>query len=67
MIVANPNYGRCEGGPFNKKNLAHHGEVYRIAVQQSSGKAVPGLVASEDPDIEFGEYRWGGKAWIWVG
>lgn len=60
-------YGPCHGGPYDKKNIAHHGDVRRIAFYRNSGRPLPALVDTDDPEVEFGEYRWSGKAWLWVG
>jgi hypothetical protein len=67
LDVPKPFYGPCHGGPYDKRNLVHHEAVRRIAFSTSTGKALPALVASDDPDVEFGEYHWTGKAWLWVG
>ncbi|MCA1457025.1 hypothetical protein I6F35_28040 [Bradyrhizobium sp. BRP22] len=58
-------YGRCHGGPLNDKNRAHYSEVHRLAFSKSTGKAIPALQSSSDPDIEFGEYLWADGVWVW--
>lgn len=60
-------YGRCQGGPFNAKDMAHPEPVYRVALDQLMRKTYPGMQSSSDPDIKFGEYHFEGKVWIWRG
>lgn len=57
------NYGRCEGGPYNAKDMAHPTPTFRVAIDRHSKKATPAVQAGEAYD--FGEYRFEGKAWIW--
>lgn len=61
------NYGLCQGGPFNKKHLADHRGVFPLAIDKRTRKAIPATIASADPEIEFGEYRFDGSVWIWQG
>lgn len=58
-------YGLCQGGPFNKKHLAHHREVFPIAIDKRTRKAIPAMVASADPEIAFGEYHFKNGVWVW--
>lgn len=56
-------YGTCEGGPFNRRQMAHATTTYTVAIDRLSKKAAPAVIAGNDYD--FGEYQWDGKAWIW--
>lgn len=59
------NYGLCQGGPFNKKHLADHREVFPLAIDRQTRKAIPAMVASNNPDIPFGEYHFVDGGWVW--
>lgn len=58
-------YGLCHGGPFNNKHLAHHGEVFPLAIDKTLRRANPGMVASADPNVAFGAYHFADGAWNW--
>lgn len=61
------NYGTCEGGPFHKRQMAHHEPSMPLAIDKHTKKAHPCLrTTSTDPNYEFGEYRWDGKRWLWT-
>lgn len=61
----NRNYGRCEGGPWNNKHLSDHREVFPVAIDQFTKKAIPAVVVSTDPDVKFGAYHFADGAWTW--
>lgn len=62
-------YGRCRGGPFNTRHLAHATTSYRAAIDKPSRRPVVGLqaVSAKHPDIEFGYYNWNEttREWDW--
>ncbi len=58
-------YGPCNGGPYDMERLTHHCEVLRVAIHMPSRKPIPAMVASADPDIKFGEYRFADGIWNW--
>ena len=57
-------YGRCDGGPWHMKHLAHHEPVYVVPVEQFSKKVMV-AVRPGTAGYTFGEYRWNGKGWAW--
>lgn len=59
------NYGLCHGGPYNMKHLADHREVFPVAIDATTRKANPGMVASADPNIKFGAYHFADSIWTW--
>lgn len=61
------NSGKCVGGPFDGRRLHHTGPSYRIAIHHGARvPAIPGMVASADPGIEFGTYHFTGDGqWHW--
>jgi hypothetical protein len=59
------NYGLCHGGPYNKKNLADHREVFPVAIDKTMRRASPGMVASADPNVVFGAYHFADGVWTW--
>lgn len=61
-------YGTCEGGPWHKKQMAHHLDGYLVAIDKHISKAAPGIqrTTATETGYRFGEYRWDGKLWIWT-
>ena len=59
------NYGLCQGGPWDKKNLAHHEPVYLVPRDIHSKKIVIG-VRPGTKGYTFGQYLWKDKVWLWV-
>jgi hypothetical protein len=61
------NSGTCNGGPLDGKLLHHPEPVYQVATEPhwSTRRPVPGMVASADPAIKFGTYRFGHGFWVW--
>jgi hypothetical protein len=58
-------YGRCDGGPWHMKHLAHHEAVYVVPIEQFSKKVVVG-VRPGTAGYSFGEYRFESPHWIYV-
>lgn len=58
-------HGRCQGGPTDGRMLAHHEDVYRLAYDKATGRSFPGMLASTQPWISFGEYHWKSGGWVW--
>ena len=61
------NYGTCEGGPWNKKQMAHPETLYRVAVDTDTRRAMPAFQASPHANVKFGCYRFYGGKWVWEG
>jgi hypothetical protein len=59
------NYGPCDGGPWDGKKLAHPEAVCDVPIEVWSRRITAGVQRGA-PGYEFGEYHWGGKAWIWT-
>lgn len=59
------NYGICHGGPYNNKHLADHREVFHVAIDKAMRRANPGMIASADPNVVFGAYRFAEGIWNW--
>ena len=59
------NYGPCLGGPWNRKNLAHHEPVYVVPIEAHSKKIVV-AVRPGTKGYTFGEYRFADGSWSWV-
>jgi hypothetical protein len=58
-------YGTCEGGPWDKKQLAHHEPSYPVAREEHSRKVVVGIRPGTK-GYEFGEYTWKDGTWHWT-
>lgn len=63
-------YGECDGGPYRGKNLAHHEWWMLLAIDRTSPTkptAIPGMIASNDPNITFGAYWFDevSRRWKW--
>lgn len=63
------NSGTCHGGPLDGRTLHHPEPAYRVAIDPYPGrggpKTIPGMVASADPFIKFGTYRFADGVWTW--
>jgi hypothetical protein len=61
-------YGRCRGGPFNTKRIAHGVSPYRIAYDPGTNRALVGQQAptAARPCV-FGDYVFDMRAgeWLW--
>lgn len=55
------NYGRCEGGPWHQRDMAHVPDVYPVFIDPTTKKPVPGMQAG----TKGGEYRFDGRNWVW--
>ena len=58
-------YGRCDGGPWHMKHLAHHESVYVVPIEQFSKKVVV-AVRPGTAGYTFGEYRFESPRWVYV-
>ena len=61
-------YGRCDGGPYHARPLAHHEDTMALAYERHAPmKAHPAMVATSDPVIAFGGYVFdhGTQIWNW--
>lgn len=59
------NSATCQGGPFHGRLLHHPEASYRVAVDQHTKRAIPGMIASADEAIKFGTYRFADDVWTW--
>jgi hypothetical protein len=59
------NYGPCDGGPWDKKHLAHPEELYIVPFETHSRKIHVGVRPGK-PGYEFGEYRFEAGTWHWT-
>ena len=57
-------FGRCDGGPWHERDLAHHEPVYDVPIERAS-KKVHVAMRRGKPGYDFGEYRWDGKVWAY--
>jgi hypothetical protein len=57
------NYGRCQGGPYDGRQIAHPESVMRVAIDKVTKRVDPAVIAGSG--FEFGAYRWDGKLWQW--
>jgi hypothetical protein len=64
-MANNIRYGPCDGGPWNKKHLAHHEDIHPVAREVHSRKVVVGIRPGT-PGYEFGEYAWKDGTWHWT-
>lgn len=55
-------YGRCHGGPFDGRKIAHHEPRHTVAFELFSGKVSVGVLKGT-PGYRFGEYSWKDGAW----
>jgi hypothetical protein len=58
-------YGRCDGGPWHARDLAHHTPVYVVPIEAFSKKVVVAVVPGT-AGYTFGEYRFESPLWVWV-
>lgn len=56
-------YGTCEGGPWNGKQMAHATDIFRVAVDKHTKKAVPAVQTGLE--YEAGRYRFEDGRWRW--
>ena len=55
-------YGTCVGGPWNRKQMAHHVDTFEVFVDPDTKNPIPGAVSVH----KSGEYRWTeGGDWLW--
>lgn len=59
------NSGICHGGPLHGHPMHHPEDSCRLAVDQHTNRSIPGMVASADPFIKFGTYRFADGIWTW--
>lgn len=59
------NSGKCHGGPLHGYPMHHASPSYRLAVDQTTRKSMPGMVDSADPNIKFGTYHFADGTWTW--
>jgi hypothetical protein len=59
------NFGACDGGPWDKKHLAHHEPVYVVPFEKHSKKVIVAVQPGTKGYI-FGEYRYESGRWSWV-
>lgn len=59
------NSGICQGGPLHGHPNHHPEDSHRLAIDQHTLKAIPGMVSSTDPFIKFGTYRFADGVWTW--
>lgn len=60
------NFGICEGGPFHGKRMPDERAVFRVAIDNRTGKYLgPVQGPNGNPDLRFGEYRFYGSYWVW--
>jgi hypothetical protein len=57
-------YGRCDGGPWHMKDLAHHEPVYVVPIEAHSKKIVV-AVRPGTPGYTFGQYDFSEGKWHW--
>lgn len=65
------NYGTCQGGPWNNKQLAHPEAAYRVviiggrAIAGAQGDPIPLALKPAEP-ARIGYYRFSDEGrWIW--
>lgn len=59
-------YGTCEGGPFNRRHMAHMPRAYLLAYERHNPmKCFPGVQSSIGADILFGAYVFDDATEIW--
>lgn len=62
-------YGKCIGGPFDGRKLAHGVPFERIAFRRDTTLrgTIPGMVSSKDEGIAFGAYVFHplDQSWHW--
>jgi hypothetical protein len=53
-------YGRCRGGPFTLKNMAHHESEHVIWRDPDTKRAIPGMIgpSAKYPGATPGRYIW---------
>lgn len=59
------NYGRCDGGPWHAKDMAHAEPEYMVAIDTITKKTIPGMQRSKDPLINFGFYQFHELTQVW--
>lgn len=62
-------YGRCRGGPYNAKQMAHGTKRYRVTVDLNNKKTFPAYCGAEPPDgFAFGFYAFDETRgeWDWI-
>lgn len=57
-------YGECDGGPWHKKNLAHHEPILFVPIEKFSKKIVVG-VRPGTAGYDFGQYEFKEGKWHW--
>jgi len=58
------NYGRCEGGPWNQKHLAHHGATFVVPFEKHS-KKIHVAISPGTKGYTFGQYEFLEGKWHW--
>lgn len=66
MAAQEMNSGICQGGPLHGYANHHPEASHQLAVDQHTKRAIPGMVASADPYIKFGTYRFADGIWTWT-
>lgn len=53
-------YGRCRGGPFSLRNMAHHEREHVVWRDAYTKRAIPGMIgpSAKYPGATVGRYRW---------
>lgn len=60
-------YGRCRGGPYTLKNLAHHEARREVWRDADTKRAIPAMVgpSAKHPGATVGAYVWDAERHEW--
>jgi len=56
--------GKCVGGPWDRRIMAHEGKVYQVVMRPRLAVASG---SSEPAVMRCGTYKWQDDLWFWFG